>query len=374
MQDILEKLLAEAEARGDLRGRCRVLLDLGQHYTRRDDANGALRSYQLALKCATDADDPELEERALEPLAVVLLHLGGVDEALAAFERLREVVGAAEDGRKEARVCGLIGALQLKRGALKEASRYLARAAREFRRQEAVYDYYAVIKLLAESARRRRMWFKAAQLYDEAIGMAERASQIHEVDDLLWDLADVQLAQRNHEAARVTLERGLTVARALDDPLQESCYLLRLSDLDRAEGHDLDALRRVRKALDLVEGYDEPEILSRGSILLGSILQRQGQDRAARAALAGAARRGRRAGLPAVESDALTAYAWLLLRARDPAIRNPSIAIRAARRVLEIGPPKDAVPVVALARGYRRTGDRRRANEWAKRAQMIRGK
>ena len=97
MQDIYQKLLREAEEQDDALGACRILLEMGHVFAGRNESAGALGCFQRALAIAMDLADPALEERALEPLGLVLLHLEGVEEAAACFQRLLEIVRAAGD-------------------------------------------------------------------------------------------------------------------------------------------------------------------------------------------------------------------------------------------------------------------------------------
>ena len=155
MQEIYQKLLEEAEEQNDSRGACRILLEMGHHLTCRGNAVGAHRFFQRALERAVALEDPALEERALEPLGIVLLHMGGVEEAGGCFQRLLDIVRTAGDRKKEAKVLGFLGTLDVKRNRLGEASVRLRRASRFLREVQEPYAYHAVLKIRAQVARAR---------------------------------------------------------------------------------------------------------------------------------------------------------------------------------------------------------------------------
>jgi len=371
MQDIYQKLLREAEEQDDALGACRILLELGHVFAGRNESAGALGCFQRALAIAVDLGDPALEERALEPLGLVLLHLQGVEEAAACFQRLLEIVRAAGDRAKEARVLGLLGGLDRRRGRMGEAAVRLKRAQDLLREVKDPYAYYAILKIRADTVRRRGNIALAIQLLEEALRMARQAGQDHEVEELLSDLAELHLECGHDDRARACLEEALRLTRDLDDIPVETIHLLRLSELDRKAGDTLSALFRVRTALDRVSDLTEPDIACRASVLLGRILERQGRERAARAALAEAVQHARAGGLEGAEAEALLSYACLLVRARDPEIRDPEVAVAAAERALDLGGETTPTPWIILSRAYRLLGDRQRSKEMRERAQLI---
>ena len=371
MQEIYYRLLAEAEERGDATGMCRLLLEQGQHLAQQNDGAGALGCFQRALATAVAIKDPILEERALEPLGVVLFHVGGVVEAVAAFQRLLELVRQAGDRPKEARLLAMLGALHLKRNQLDEAAACLRQAGEQLRELRDVYSYFAVLKLRAEASRRRGRTSVAVGLLEEALRMVKRADQLHEVEEILGELAELHLTRGESAPARTRLEEGYAADEALDDVPGQAAYLLRLSDLDRQEGNSLAALFKVRAALDRVLQIEDAELSVRASVELGLILQRQGRERPARAALAGAVQRARAAGLPPVEVDALHAYAWFLVQARQGDYRDPGLAVRAVTRALEISPQPGRISFVILSRAYRLQGLRTQARQALEKAQTL---
>ncbi len=371
MQEIYQKLLEEAEEQNDARGACRILLEMGHHLTCRGKSVEAHRFFQRALERAVALEDPALEERALEPLGIVLLHMGGVEEACGCFQRLLDIVRTAGDRKKEAKILGFLGALDVKQNRLGEASVRLRRASRFLREVQEPYAYHTVLKIRAEVARARGETDQARRLLEECLRMARQADQAHEVEELVSDLAEVYLDLEEPGKARSCLEEGLEISKELDDLLQEACYLLRLSDLDQKAGELLRALSGVRTALDRVERLEDPDLASRATLLLGLVLQDQGRNRAARTALAEAVQRARRAGIPGTEADALTAYAWLLVRAEEPGIHNPHLAIQAATRALDLQVEKTSIPFLVLSKAYRLLGDRNRGRKVIKNAQLI---
>lgn len=374
MHEIYDKLLREATERGDPVARCRLLLQMGHHRAASDGPSGALRCFQSALEVAVEAGDTALEERCLEPLGLVFVHLGGVDEASACFRRLLVILEAAGDAARGAKVRAFVGALAFRRGRLQEADRLLGDAFDAMRRiddPDAWPLAYATTKLRGAVAMRQRRWLRAERLLGEALATAEGEDQLHEVDELLGELVTAAIERGDLDTARTRLERAVDVARLLDDPVQEAVALLRLSDLDRRTERPVDGLRRVRDALDRVGDLDQSELRSRATTLLGLILRHQGNERAARSALAEAVRIAREAGARA-ESDALLGFAWLAVVARDPRFRDETLARRVVERALALAPARSRVPYVILARVARADGDRATARRWMRRAQMIR--
>ncbi len=374
MHDIYDKLLREATERRDPVARCRLLLQMGHHRAANDGPSGALRCFQSALEVAVEAGDTVLEERCLEPLGLVFVHLGGVDEASACFRRLLAILEAAGDAGRAAKVRAFVGALAFRRGRLRDADRLLGDALDTMRQSDDPDAWalcYSTTKLRGAVALRQRRWLRAERLLGDALAVAEAEDQLHEVDELLADLVSAAIERGDLDTARTRLERAMDVARTLDDPVQEAVALLRLSDLDRRMERPVDGLRRVREALDRVGDLDQPELRSRATTLLGLTLRHQGNERAARSALAEAVRIARDAGAQA-ESDALLGFAWLAVVARDARFRDETLARRVVERALSLSPPRSRVPFVILARIARAEGDRDAVRRWRRRAQMIR--
>lgn len=201
--------------------------------------------------------------------------------------------------------------------------------------------------------------------------MARRADQIHELEPILGDLASLYLEADQIEPARERLAEALELARALDDPVAEATYLLRQSELARRAENTLEALRLVRTALDRVRELADPTLISRASMMLGLLLQRKGRDRPARAALAEAVQQARRAGDGDLEAEALSAFGWLLVRARDTEIRDPELAAQAAGQSHRAASTPRPHPWIVLSKVYRLRGDRARGRQAMARAQRI---
>lgn len=241
---------------------------------------------------ARERADPRGLMQALTLAGNAAFQLGEIETAESRWEGLLELAEAEGDEEMMAKAANNIGALTNLRGDHQRALTYYNLAL-------PLYEKLGEVKGMAQTYPNLGITYRDLSRYEEALGAYERAITLasrvgYEPSVILSTVgqAEIRALQDDAPVALELAERGLSRARALENPILES-EALRVRGLARARGPDADpdrALEDLEAAVSLAE--DARNSLLRAEIErdTADVLVRLGRREDAREHLESAAR------------------------------------------------------------------------------------
>jgi tetratricopeptide (TPR) repeat protein len=244
---------------GDLTGRARAVLEVGQLFETLGQTEPAYEAYQLAASIAEHYLDPALRRQALNGLAGLALHNDRPAQALDLLNAaLTTYVGSEEpDGQ----TLSQLGAVLLKLGRLEDSIKAHAQALETL--QEA-----GDLPRLARAHLRMGSACHAAGLHDEALHHLQTGLDcMRALGDafgqarLLTNLG-VLYEERSHSSeALANWQDALALQEHLHDQIGMATTLFNIADLESRLGHLDDAQAHMEEAYQLAQHVNLPSLL-----------------------------------------------------------------------------------------------------------------
>ncbi|MCP2246123.1 AfsR/SARP family transcriptional regulator [Lentzea aerocolonigenes] len=306
-----QSALAAAEESGEPRPQAAARLSLADLYFRQGRYQDAVRHYTHARLLARQAEWAAAGAAVLGNLGCVYWQSGRLAAAAARFARCLALSRSIGQPAGEAVALGNLGLVHWEMGRLEQAAEHYTLALSRYRQIGSRYGEAINLGNLGHTQRARGLPVEAAELLTRALALHQesgnRGGEAQTRGRLAATCGDLGRAAEALEHART----GLFLAQEAGDPRTEVEALAALAAVDHRLGHRTDAIRHYRQALDLVRNTGDryPEI----DILIG-LATVTADPALARQALALA----RNAGYRALEGQALTAVAGILLASGNP--------------------------------------------------------
>jgi DNA-binding NtrC family response regulator/tetratricopeptide (TPR) repeat protein len=259
----------------------------------RNEIQDAEEKLEAALGLATHHADPRLRARILTMMGFLARGKGQLHRAQDCLIRAKDICRATSDRYGEAAACLNLGIVRYQCGRFIEAERSISRAHSIFEKIGWRLGVCRSLLGLGNVKRYRRDFRRAAVLYDKARTLAERESFIREeslvhefIGDLHRERGDLDEAERcyrasldiagraapegdvmvevyrrlgelcmckgAHEESRELLERGLTLARRLNERTEKGLILRAMGRCMHALGEVTSGREQFEKAIALL--------------------------------------------------------------------------------------------------------------------------
>ena len=255
-----DSALTAARESGDRVEEAAIVTGLGLVAHRKGDLDTALGHYRDALKLGEQAGDEARVLSSLQNLGVVFHERG---DWIAALDTYREALGLAEALEQTGRVVqisGNLGNLWRYLGELEHAREVLQVGLERARAESNRYMEGLLLNLLGDVASDGEEWDQAERLWVDAIRVTEEAQCAAEEAEARLNLGRLHVERMSFEAARVALERALSVAERIEHATFTSQCRALLAALERTSMHgDPErAAAYMAGALELLPQVDNP--------------------------------------------------------------------------------------------------------------------
>ncbi len=251
---LLSAELARMEAAGDEAGRSGVLYRLSDLELRAGNWGAAHRFAREAVGLAASSNHEQEQAVVLSALALVLAHLGRLDEACERAEVARALAREAGDMTIRQRAEATLGFAALSRGDAEEAAAWLAPARAELQ-QQGVGELS--ISQVVQNEIEAQILVGRLDAAAEAIAFVEDQGR---ASGRAWHAAVsargralLAAAGGDHEAARAHIERALLAHERLPQPFERARTLLAQGTIERRAKRRAAAREALTAALELCD-------------------------------------------------------------------------------------------------------------------------
>jgi tetratricopeptide (TPR) repeat protein len=246
---IFALLLEIQQARGDLAGAARTLINLGSWANELGQPDEARIYFQQALTANRDIGDREVEGRALDSLGNLALRAGRPEEATGYFRKALADLRAAGDRGAEGRTLSNLGVLSARLGRRDEARAYYEEALALARATGDRPAEGTILGNLGELAALQGRNEEAEGHYQRALTIAQAMGDRHGEGEALRNLGALALRQGRNNEAQAYFQQVLASARIGSDRPAEASALRGYAELAYAQGRFDEALAYWQQAL-----------------------------------------------------------------------------------------------------------------------------
>jgi DNA-binding CsgD family transcriptional regulator len=249
---LLSAELARMEAAGDEAGRAGVLYRLSELELRAGNWGASHQHAREAVELAASSNHEQEQAVVLSALALILAHLGRLDEACERAEVVRALARESGDATIRQRAEATLGFAALSRGDGAEAVAWLTPARVELQAQgigelsisQVVQNEIEALILLGR-----------LEEADEVIAFVEATpGRAWHTAVSARGRALLAAARGDHEAARAHVERALLAHERLPQPFERARTLLAQGTIERRAKHRAAARAALTAALELFDG------------------------------------------------------------------------------------------------------------------------
>jgi len=260
---------------GDIAGSTRqqrrlavVFKNLGRYHQARFECE---RAIELA-----DLHGLERESQAnRQNLAIVLVKMGKLDEASKVFDELSTRIEAPSDARIGLRLTLARANYFRMIGQLGKALELLTSALETIREQQLSREEAIALEYMGDCYFARKEIRKAHQYFERALAIADDIAPDGDVvPELCQRIGEVMIHLGDANAAMVSCERGLRVARNASDRYEECATHRVYAMAHEAAGNPRKALRIADEGIELARRYEIPYELARALAWAGEMRSR----------------------------------------------------------------------------------------------------
>lgn len=280
------------------------------HRAHLDDYNQAIEHYRSAEGLESVLADKRMAF-ALNNRGRAHFELGEMDEALALWQRARELAKRAGDRKTEASSIGNLALIARYSGDMQKALDYFEASHEIFDKRDDYHELATtkhnrgrILLSLGEQERADADFEEALALF-RAIG-GEKGQAV-----VLTRIGKVQRLRGQLDDAHTTLEEALRLRQRIGAKQGEAVALFELARVLEDLGETEEALSHFRRSLEYFESVDSPRAEARARLAIGNLSTATGETAVAREVVEPALETFRQLGDPAGEIDALFAIARL---------------------------------------------------------------
>ncbi len=254
-----ERLLASAEARGDLKARASALFNLASAYGDALNFRAARDRFDQALALARQMGDPLAQADALDGLAGLDWTQGRHADAALRLESALDLLAQAGALGRQADLLSRLAAFSLARFRPDEAKDWYQQALQRYREIQLPSGEFNALRGLGQVAENRLRYDDAQEHYQAAVDLARRLDSASLQADGLALLGSLQSLRNDHAAARATFQTALELAGRVGDRAKEAELLLGLAGVELGERKPEVAEETYRRARKIFAELKRPD-------------------------------------------------------------------------------------------------------------------